>query len=214
MKKKPMPRTSRDLKTVIEFLNGAPQKSTVVRLWQPGVSPSPAVLRQAAAQQMVTKRAVEAHQRLKWWLTDILAPELLVARTFKPADRQKYTDSFRRLAPYSGLHSLVELLNSQAIKPTWKLKPTPRPAKIEIPKFTGSVVKEEFTHPTWQAVANLLETGKILKIGQCAICQTFFLKNRDWQKVCEKKDCRIKYENQSSADRRARARRRKRNMKK
>lgn len=212
MKKKRLTRTPRELKTVIEFLNGAPLKPTFARLWQPGISPHPgAQLRQSAAQQLVAKRAIDSHRQLKLWLTDLLVPELLVGRKQTPADRNKQTKFFSRVAPHSGLHSLVELLNSQAIKPTWKLKTTTRPAKIEIAGFNGCVVKEEFTHSTWQAVANLLETGEILKLGLCPICRTFFLKNRDWQEACNDLDCRHKYENQQSADRKAKKRRRERN---
>lgn len=199
--KSKMPRTSQkrltdELKTVITFLNKDPD--TLPR----------GILFDGLDGERVRTERRDEWTSLRFALANLLAPDLLVLRQWRPAFRKRQTAFYKRYAPKFGLMHVVKKLNARAVRPRWGMvAQAKRAAKISIPGFTGSVVKQEFGDSVWQAVARLLESGDIAWISQCPICGLFFVKNREWQKCCPKAQCRKHYENRLAADRQARVRR-------
>ncbi len=193
-----MTRTLEDLKVLVGFLNNEP-----VRIVHAPVGEF-ALLRD----WYHSTRLKAAYNTLRYALTDLLAPTVAIPRTWKSAMRKKQTAFMSYYRPKVGLKVLLDELNKHAEKPRWRGIPTTKQfARISVPGFTGAIVKREFSNLVWQTIANLLESGDIFLIGLCSICETFFVKNRDWQKCCPKASCRKTHEHRLAADRQARVRR-------
>jgi hypothetical protein len=153
-------------------------------------------------------------------LTNLIAPKAMVVGTSR-ANRKMFDDTIlnKFYRPERVLSQLVASLNAQRLQPQWKItKPSAVTAKIEVRGLRAAVIMNGFggnsvKNRVWAAVAKLLESGEISKIGRCAICGRFYAKSRDWQKCCSRAECKRKYDNFLSADRKFRFRERERKKK-
>jgi hypothetical protein len=152
----------------------------------------------------------ELRNTLQIILTHLVAPDVLVPHKAKREAKQKLKRNILGLflTPTNVLNALVKLINEHVSKPLWELKKEPgKNGTIEIRGFRGSLINTVRPH-IWDSLAKVLETGEISKLGLCMICLKFFIKNRDWQKCCDDTECKRKYDNRQSAERKARARKR------
>jgi hypothetical protein len=152
--------------------------------------------------------------RLRYSLADLVAPEA----GFKLAVSDRATKVIFRpivkeyLTAPNALLSIVLELNRQGLRPRWRIieNPKRKTPMIEVREMRAAVIMKDFGEDQksrlWAAIATLLETGEIAKLGLCAICNNFYVKTRDWQKCCPKARCKRKYDNKQSADRKAKAR--------
>jgi hypothetical protein len=204
-KKSKMTGNIKDLNDVVQFLNKDPRALTAL---EKPFGRFKAILPRTILGDIYAEDRGREWDRLRFELTNLLSPNILVHQGWRPAVRDRETKKLNRLAPSAGLNWLVKHLNEHAERPNWQLKPSHKNlAKIDIPGFTGWVLKREFKDPLWGTVASLLETGEIMKIASCDVCRIFFVRNRPWQKCCRKAACQKSHENRLSADLKARKRR-------
>ena len=162
-------------------------------------------------------KAVNAlRDELRELLTALVAPEALDVKYPVGAKNNRINRKWFRtfankyLTPKNMLSRLVTRLNAQGLKPVWRLQMKAHTPTIEIRGIHAAVFMNGFgdssNNRVWAAVAKLLESGEIRMLGVCAICRRFYVKSRDWQKCCAKSECKRKYDNILSAERKARAR--------
>lgn len=190
--------TLRGLAYIVAFLNE-----------KPGVSGS-----RVLGDPISADATNELRQTLQFTLAYLVAPEIFIPHEGKRWAKQRLKRNILGLVtPANVLNALVQLINDHASKPRYELKKGPgENGTIEIRGFVGSLMNTAPPH-IWDSLAKTLETGEISKLGQCMICGKFFIKNRDWQKCCDRTECKRKYDNRQSAERKARARAKQRKRK-
>jgi hypothetical protein len=158
--------------------------------------------------------------QLREMLGTLVAPEATVPVTARRSVRKKFRTSVvnRYLTPENLINRLVKRLNDQRLTPRWRIEKASKTSPaIELRGFRASVIMNGFgwdmSSRVWATIAKLLESGEIVMLGQCAICNMFYVKTREWQKCCSKTECKRKYDNMLSAERKARARASKRKAK-
>lgn len=196
---------NKELNDVVQFLNKDPRQLTSL---EKPFGLFKAILPRTILGDIYAEDRGRDWDRLRFELTNLLSPDLLVHQSWPPELRDREKKESNRLAPRNGLNWLIKHLNEHAEKPNWQLTPShKRVAKIDIAGFSGMVLKREFKDPLWGTVARLLETGEIMKIASCDACRIFFVRNRSWQKCCREAACQKIHENRLSANRKARKRR-------
>jgi len=188
----------KELDYIVAFLNEKPVA---------GVS---TILRDAMSDDATN----ELRNTLQIILMNLVAPDVIIPHKAKREAKQRLKRNIVGfLTATNVLNALVKLINEHISKPRWELKEErKKTGTIEIRGFVGSLINTARPH-IWDSLAKTLETGEISKLGLCMVCVRFFIKNRDWQKCCDDTECKRKYDNRQSAERKARARAKQRKRK-
>ncbi len=197
---------SAELTKLIHYLNTSPPKShkfakegegSLLHKWMFGNESGDAVL----------AKNRERHERIQDELRHLVAPEATLPWTVNRDIREhfKKTIIVKYLTPVNRLRQLVRFVNARARKPQWRLLSNPR-GKIK----TGNGSFSIDAGAMWLDLARLLETGEILNLGSCLVCQKFFAKKRQRQVCCNPKTCGKIYDNRRRNELKAQVRSKKR----